>query len=197
MICLYTRDYQEAYDLYKEQAKHDCLFPTLAEYWKIIWGYLYFLIKVEKIKEYTEERFHLGKFLNEVPIYSKDKAGNNINILIIQVLTRMQREQYGQIIDRIEALETYSRTYTRNPETKRANLFIKMILQMNKASFRPVATERKTRATLEKLQNTPLGLGQNLAIEMVPYEVLWEEVMGMLKRKQYGRKLKTKDVWKP
>ena len=197
LVCFYTSEYQEAYDLYKEQEKYDCLFPILAEYRVIIWGYLYFLIKVEKIKEYNEERFHLGKFLNEVPIYSKDKAGNNINILIIQVLTRMQREQYGQIIDRIEALETYARTYTRNPETKRANLFIKMILQMNKASFHPVATERKTRATLEKLKNTPLGMGQNLAIEMVPYEVLWDEVLGMLKRKQYGQKRKTKDVLKP
>jgi len=122
--------------------------------------------------------------LHEVPIDSKDRAGNKINILIIQILTQVQREQYGALIDRMEALEAYARAYTRNPETKRANLFIKMILQMNKASFHPVATERKTRATLEKLKNTPLGLGQNLAIEIIPYEVLWEEVLNLLKRKE-------------
>ena len=187
-ICLHAGDYQEAYELYKEQAKRRCPFPALAEYWKIIWGYLYFLIKTNNIKEYSEERFHLGKFLNEMPIYSKDKAGNNINLLIIQILTRMYRGEFGQIIDRIEALNTYARTYTKTTETKRANLFINMLIKMEAASFHRAATERKTKRLLEKLKNTPLRLGQNLAIEIIPYEIIWEEVLNLLENKIYKLK---------
>ncbi|MEL6637378.1 MAG: hypothetical protein AAFW73_05720 [Bacteroidota bacterium] len=189
LVCLKSREYQEAYDLYKEQNRYGCDYPQFAEYWKIIWGYLFFLIKMGRIEEYSEERFQLGKFLNEVPIYTRDKAGNNINILIIQILIRMQREQYGQIIDRIDALETYARTYTRNPETVRANIFIKMIIKMSAASFHRSGTERKTQKLLEKLQNTSLKIGQNLSIEIIPYEVLWEEILSMLENKFRGIKV--------
>ena len=101
----------------------------------------------------------------------------------------MQREQYGQIIDRIDALETYARTYTRNPETVRANIFIKMIIKMSAASLHRSGTERKTQKLLEKQQNTSLKIGQNLSIEIIPYEVLWEEILSMLENKFRGIKV--------
>ena len=182
-VCLYSKDYQEAYNLYKAHVQEDCPYPVLKEYWRIIWGYLFFLIKVGKIEEYSDERFYLGKLLNEVPTYSKDKAGNNINLLILQIITRIYRKQYGQITEKKKALEAYARTYTRKPETKRANIFIKMILKMGKASFHRAATERDTRQLYEKLQATPLRFGQNLAIEIIPFDVLWREILNLLENK--------------
>ena len=179
-VCLHTGDYQEAYDLYKAHIKYGCKYQTLTEYWLIMKGYLYFLIQAGKIEPYIEERFNLGKFLNEVPFYSKDKAGNNINILILQILIQMQRVQFGKIIDQVESLSAYARKYTRNPETARANIFINMIIKMEAASFHRTATERKTQKLVEKLKNTPLKLGQSLAVEIIPYEVLWTEILYML-----------------
>ncbi len=195
-VCLHIGDYQEAYDLYKTQLKHKCQFKTIVEYWNIIWGYLYFLIKADKIKAYTEERFHLGKFVNDMPIYSKDKSGHNINIFIIQIIIRLQREQYGQIIDRIDALRTYVKTYTKNPETTRANIFLQMIIRMEHASFHRAATERKTKKLLERLRSTNLKLGQNLALEVIPYEKLWEYTLEMLENKFRGLTTKS-SVRKP
>lgn len=87
--------------------------------------------------------------LPKVPMYSKDKAGNNINILLLQILTQLQREQFGNIIDRTDSLREYARKYTRNPETKRANIFIKMILKMEKAQFHRSGTETKPKKLLE------------------------------------------------
>jgi len=187
IVCLYAGDYQEAYELYKAHKQTPCNFAILEEYWKIIQGYLYFLVKQEHIEPYTDERFYLGKFLNEVPIYSKDKAGNNINILIIQILIQMQREQYGKIIDRTESLRVYAKKHARNPETKRANIFINMILKMESAHFHRLRTETKTEKLWERLQNTPLKIGQNLAIEIIPYEVLWKEMLSMLANKFRGK----------
>ena len=192
IICLHSGDYQEAYELYKAHNNQACHYPTLREYWDIIWGYLYFLIKIEKIREYTKERFHLGKFLNDVPMYSKDKSGHNINLFIIQIIIRLQREQYGQIIDRIEALRTYVRTHTKNPETVRANIFLNMIIQMEAASFHQAATERKTQKLFAQLQKVPIRLGQNLAVEIIPYEILWEEMLNFLENK--FRALKVRKV---
>ncbi|MFT5168811.1 MAG: hypothetical protein ACI8P3_004056 [Saprospiraceae bacterium] len=109
--------------------------------------------------------------------------GCKISWLSIQIVTKIYREQFGQIIDRIEALEAYARTYTRKPETMRANIFIKMILKMEKSSFHRAATERNTKHLYEKLKQTPLRLGQNLAIEIIPYEVLWDEILTLLENK--------------
>ena len=180
VVCFHAGDYQEAYELYKAHEQQNCPFAILKEYWNIIRGYLHFLIHQGKIEIYAEEKFYLGKFLNEMPIYSQDKAGNNINILIIQVLIRIQRNQFGHIIDRIESLREYARKYTKNAETKRANIFINMILKMEAASFHRLGAERKTRKLKEKLKNTPLRLGQNLAIEIIPFEVLCEDLIDML-----------------
>ena len=186
VVCLHAEEYQEAYELYKAHTKHECPYPILIEYWNIIRGYLYVLIGADKITPYNKERFYLGKFLNEVPIYFRDKAGNNINILIIQMLVLLQRKQFGHIIDRVESLREYARVYTRAPETKRANIFINMILKMEAASFHRIATERKTQKLREKLNATPIRLGQNLAVEVVPFEVLWTEILTLLENKHRG-----------
>ena len=88
-ICLYSEDYQEAYELYKAHTQQKCPFENLNEYWNILKGYLYFLIQRGHIGPYGQERFNLGKFLNQMPLYSRDKAGHNISILIIQILIRI------------------------------------------------------------------------------------------------------------
>lgn len=196
IVCFHASDYQEAYELFKsyqkqtkqkkkstQQKSEKNTSKTMFEFWNIIQGYLYFLIHRGKITPYDNERFYLGKFLNEMPIYSRDKAGHNINILIVQILIWMQKEKYGHIIDHIESLREYARRYTRNPETKRANIFINMIVKMNNAKFHRSHTELKTQKLFDKLKATPLKLGQNLAVEIIPYPVLWEEILNTLENK--------------
>ncbi len=186
LVCFRAGDYQEAYELYKAHRQETCNSKVLVEYWKILQGYLYFLIQRGYIEPYEDERFYLGKFLNEVPLYSKDKAGQNINILILQILIQLQREQFGNIIDRVDSLREYIRAYTRKPETKRANLFIRMILKMESAQFHRAGTELKTEKLREQLDATPLHFGQNLAVEIIPFTVLWQEILQMLANKFRG-----------
>ncbi len=183
IICFHSGAYEEAYELYKAQAKYQCPYTLLAEYWKVIQGYLYFLIHAGLIEPYSEERFNLGKFLNEIPIFSQDKAGININVILIQILILMQRGHFGRIIDKIEAIQAYARKHTRQPETARAYCFIQMIVKMEAASFHRASTERKTQKYWQQLEATPLRLGQSLAVEMVPYAALWELILDMLDHK--------------
>lgn len=196
MVCFHANNYQEAYDLYKAHQKYNCNYNLLTEYWNIIKGYMFFLIKIGRIKPYTEERFNLGKFLNELPIYSQDKSGTNINILIIQILIEMQRGQFGRIIDRIDALQTYTRKHTRKVETLRAYIFINMIVVMGKASFHRAATERKTQKLFEKLKNTPLRMGQNIEVEILPFEKLWNNILELLVNKFRAQKLNKNNAGK-
>lgn len=183
IVCLHTGDYQETYEIYKEHAKYKCDYSTLKEYWIILKGYIYFLINNGRIKQYDEERFNIGKFVNETPIYAKDKTGNNINIITIQILLHLQRDQFGKIIDRIESLKAYAQSYTRDPEMVRANLFINMIVKMEKSQFHRVATERNTKRLFDRLKENPIRPKLNLAIEIIPYEALWDFVLEMLDNK--------------
>ena len=123
VICFHSGDYQEAYILYKAHRHHQKPHKNAEVYWRVLYGYLYILIQAGKIESYGEERLSLAKFLNDVPTFTRDKAGNNINLIIIEIMVRMQRGQFGRIIDRMEALREYTRAYTRRPETKRANVF--------------------------------------------------------------------------
>ncbi len=193
-VCLYAGDYQEAYILYKAHRQQKRPHKNAEAYWKIIYAYLYFLIHAGKIEPYNEERFNLAKFINDMPVHTRDKSGNNISILIIEVIIRMQRDQFGHIIDRIDSIREYARTYTHNPETKRANLFLNMIIRMEAAYFHRSGTETKTKKLYNKLQETPLKIGQNMAIEILPFPVLWELILSMLKDQPRARTVRKRSI---
>jgi len=170
--------YQEEFDsaiLNLKDIKHRAYkFPELKEMWQVLDAYAHFFSK--------KNNFRLRRFLNDTPIFSKDKRGMNVNIIIIQILFFLKRKKYGQIIDRMEPLSAYSYNYLRKGETFRSNCFIKMLLIVPKCSFNRVAVERKTKDLLDKLYSHPITSSkQNVFDEPVPFEVIWERVISLLK----------------
>ncbi|MEM1321294.1 MAG: hypothetical protein AAGG75_13650, partial [Bacteroidota bacterium] len=85
-------------------------------------------------------------------------------------------------------LGAYARRHNRYPETARVHIFIQMIIQMEAASFHRVATERKTQRLLKRLHSTPLQIGQSIAVEMVPFDFLWQEMLALLGNRFRGTK---------
>ncbi|MEZ5044104.1 MAG: hypothetical protein R2828_29695 [Saprospiraceae bacterium] len=148
----------------------------------ILEAYVQFFGKIGKCElSASDKRFRLARFLNEVPHFSKDKRGMNINILLIQVLFRLQRREYGKLIDRMESLQAYCYRHLRKDDTFRSNCFIHMILQLEKGSFKKAAVERHAKKYWEKLQSVPLKEStQDLEVEPVKYEYLWDCIMEML-----------------
>ncbi len=140
-------------------------FPALQEYWLIIDAFAYFL-EID-----ADVPFRVGKFLNEVPIYSQDKQGLNITIIVIQVLFLIKRRKYGALIDKWEALRKYSSRYLKKDHTFRSACFLKMILMLPTHNFHPAAIERHTSGLLKRLRAYPES-----DIEIVPYERLWGTV---------------------
>ena len=155
---------------------------NLQELWSIYDGYFKFFQAIGRFEK-TQERFRLGKFLNNVPAFSKDKRGLNINILIIQVLFHLQRKQYNKIIDQTDALKRYCSRYLRRNDTFRSNCFIKMLLLLPESNFNRIALERKAQSLVQKLSSMPINLAkQDHDLEIVPYETLWEAVLELLDR---------------
>lgn len=189
-ICFHSRQYQQAYQIYKEVTGHPKfkqLFKNQSEVWIIFQAYIHYFIVLGKIKPDLETKESLGKFrpskfVNQVPTYSGDKSGANISVLILQTLFLLVQGDYNNIIDRVESLNTYTHRYLRKDETYRSNCFIKMLLQLPEGNFIYKPVLRKAHKYIDALHSMPLkDARQNAELEVVPYETLWEYVVQSLK----------------
>ncbi len=128
-----------------------------------------------------DQDIKLGKLLNELPRFSNDKRGMNINILVLQVLFYLRKGQRGHIIDRMAALERYSYRYLKKDETFRSNCFIHMLLSLEKGNFTAIGVKRSASKYLARLKEMPISKsGQDIDVEIIPYERLWVRVLKML-----------------
>ncbi|HLF63623.1 MAG TPA: hypothetical protein VI603_07715 [Saprospiraceae bacterium] len=181
---LYSHDYQRAFEIQREvimcntyQKQPSARLQT----WAVYEAHIEFLIAIGKIQTDQPSKFRLNKFLNEIPLYTKDKKGLNIAILIIHVLFLLQQRKYAQIIDREDALKQYCYRYLRKDDTFRSHCFIRMLLQMPRADFNRMRTERYAEPFLNKLRSVPLMVSeQSIEVEVIPYEDLWEMTVELL-----------------
>ena len=187
ILSVHTKNYNQAFLNIVEvfQNKRVKQLPiSVQENFQVFETYIHFLIKQEKVKLNNPKeikQFRLGRFLNEVPHFSKDKRGLNISILILQVLFLLHDKKYSNIIDRTDALNQYCYRYLRKDETFRSNCFIKMLIQMVKADFNRIRTERYVEPIWKKLQEVPIHVAeQGIEVEIIPYEDLWPMVLEML-----------------
>ena len=186
---IYSGDYLNAV-LLIERVVSTPKFASAQEYYQEIFnclvGYSHLIIEFDlagdksSFDEHLPE-FKLGKFLNTTPVFSKDKRGINISIILLHIAWLLKRKDYSAIIDRTDSLNQYAYRYLRRDDTFRSNCMIKMVIQMTKADFNPIRTERYTADLRKQLSTVPLmGSGENIEIEMIPFEVLWDIMMRSL-----------------
>lgn len=182
MLSMHTRQYPKAYQIFNEVLNHirfKFLPATVKESWKLFGAYIHYLVELNKIETKPEDlyfnKFRLGRFLNNVPTFSKDKKGMNIPVLIIHILFMILQKKYDLAIDRIESIEKYCSRYLIKDDTFRSNCLIKLLLLIPQSSFHKNAVTRKSGKYLKKLQEVPLEVAnQSHEIEIIPYEDLWE-----------------------
>lgn len=179
---IYKEDYKNAVDLIRLMIENP-LFSKLGGNYRELFtatlGYIHLIVDSglagdpKKLKKLLPD-FKIGKFLNAIPVFSKDKQGINVSILLMHVAILIQRKNHDAIIDRADSLKQYAYKYLRKDDTFRSNCMIKMVIQMTNAGFNPIRTERYTRDLLKQLEAVKLaGSGENIETEIIPYEVLW------------------------
>lgn len=165
----------------------------LQERWRTVEAMIYYLIRTGKLQqpEGVEFNFRTKKFINEFSQSLHDKSGNNILLITLMILFLLLDEDYSSIIDKIDALKAYTHRHLRRDETYRTNCFIKMILQLEKGDFHPVAVQRKAEPYYKKLLAVPLHKAkQDHDLEIIPYETLWTFILESL---EPSRKTKVQD----
>lgn len=191
ILCFHANRFNQSFELWQTAVKNkgfEQMPDTQKETWLIIEAAMHFFILTSKIDlshgQTLTTGFRLNKFLNEVPAFSKDKRGNNINILILHILFLIQGKRYNEIHDRVESLRVYTSRYLRKDDTFRSNCFIRLLMCLPSGNFHKVAVLRKAKPLLDKLQSVPYEKAdQPVEIEIIPYETLWEIVLGMLDHK--------------
>jgi len=161
------------------------------EIWKIFGGYLWFIInyynneKCLKLLSDQKQTFRFSKFLNEIPLFSRDKKGMNVAVLILQILLLLEKKEYVKIISRMEALKSYTYRNLGKDDAYRSHYFIKMLLSMEKMQFDAGKTQQKTAVLLDKLRRGDLNYtSTQTRMEIISYERLWNIALDMVMEKK-------------
>lgn len=150
----------------------------IAEFWKIVEAHIYYLTITGELDTTWTGNFKISRFLNEVPVLSKDKRGMNITVQIIQFLIYLAQKRLDDCESRVDALKKYCLRYLNGDNTLRSRYFIKMLLQIPLSSFDVNQVRQKTADTLYLLLEIPWdSVNQHREIEIIPYETLWPIVL--------------------
>lgn len=189
-LAILKLDYQRAYESYmtaNQNTTLNSLEANIIEIWKIHEAFIYFLIQTGKVTPNSRralKKFRISKFMNEVPIFSKDKRGYNTCIIILQILFLLQEKKYDSILERTDALQIYTHRYLKKDNTFRSNCFIKMLIELTRASFHKAAVLRKTAKLRKRLNEQPISIAnQSAEMEIIPYEQLWDIILEGLDNK--------------
>lgn len=196
MTYLHAQQYESALSVLLEVKNNPYLSKqtiSRQETWRFNEAMVYYLIRTGKLQqpEGIDFKFRTKKFINEFSKSIHDKSGNNIVLITIMILFLLLDKDYSSIIDKIDALKAYTHRHLRRDETYRTNCFIKMIMQLDKGDFHPIAVQRKAEPYYQKLLEVPLHKAkQDYELEIIPYETLWAF---MLESLEPDRKTKVRD----
>ena len=121
-------------------------------------------------------------FNNDFEVFDRDKEGMNIPLFLLPLLYSLAQgsdheEEYGRSVD---AIEKYRKRYLDNDLNRRSASFTNMLLALGKIEFEQASAERKIKKEMAVLTSLPpQEAGQSLAVEIIPYEDLWQMLVEM------------------
>ena len=140
----------------------DALPETFQEQWKILEAYAAL---------FSSRKFKIGRFINEVPIFNKDKAGANAAIIVVQMLHYIKDGRTNDYIERCAALERYTSRYLKG----KARTLAKLLLEVSKGHFNATTVQYRTKRLVKDLEKAEREL------EIIPASKIWVLVLEWLK----------------
>jgi len=192
VLYLHKQEYTKAYEIFdtaKKNKRFQHLAPTDIEIWNILEAHLKLLCALGKIEASSAGQKHTklrpGKFLNDIPQFSKDKCGLNIPILIVHAIMLLQLNRYEEAYDRMLALKKYATRHLKAGEgTFRSYCFIKALIGIPAAAYDRKAAQAAAATYLEDMAKEEIQLvDASQEVEVMPYEHLWDMAMEALQAK--------------
>jgi hypothetical protein len=196
LLAMHTNHYLEASQIFHttvEQSNFKQLSEGLKERWLVFQAYMHYIYKSQKVKtirlmtQNSKIDFKLSDFIDDRPTYAKNRRSINIAILSIQILFYLEKMDTEGMSDCIQTLEAYTRRYPKKDANYRSECFIAMLVEMWREDFRFYQTRKNAEKHYTELISTTMEYrGGNKAIEVLPYEVMWNTILEKLKQFRYG-----------
>jgi len=193
-LCLHDKKYDTAFKICRETTSHrqfKFLSPWKKETFTVYRAFLQFFINTGLLivpdDKPEKHKFRVSKFNNEVPIFSKDKEGFNITILIIQFLLLFTEEKYDKAYDKISSVKEYSKKHLKNDSTYRSYCFLKMLVKLVECNYHKAATISKTNRLYQKLKSRSSDIQRTSNhVEIAPFEHLWKIILDRIDNRFRG-----------
>jgi tetratricopeptide (TPR) repeat protein len=153
---------------------------VIQERWRIILAYLVWYKKIGRID--IEEDYRLGKFLNEMDVLGKNKSGQNVSVIVAQMLHYLVDKRFDDFETKACRLEKYITTYLRKKEHIRSKNFLRALRNIEDANYYLKQAEQRTKRYWNNIQEVSLTVSLDLLeSEVVPFELTWGEITKLLK----------------
>ncbi|MBC7774742.1 MAG: hypothetical protein H7246_04825 [Phycisphaerae bacterium] len=184
--CLFARRYDDALALFVKASQHpkfESLGGAVRDNWQLYGGYLHLLAALGKLElakvEAAVGTFRYARLSNEIEVLDKDKQGMNIPLIFLPVIYHLVKGTFDTADISPESLEKYRKRYLDNDMNRRSAAFLNMLIAFAKRDYKSASAEKKIKKELEVLaKEQPQVAGQTFAVEIIPYEDLWEMMVG-------------------
>ncbi|MBK6994135.1 MAG: hypothetical protein IPH31_04145 [Lewinellaceae bacterium] len=184
--CLFACRYEEALNIFEKASQHpkfESLGGAVRDNWQLYGGYLHLLAALGKIElakvENVVGTFRYARLSNEIEVLAKDKQGMNIPLIFLPVVYHLVKGTFDTADISPESLEKYRKRYLDNDMNRRSAAFLNMLIAFAKRDYKSASAEKKIKKELEVLaREQPQVAGQTFAVEIIPYEDLWEMMIG-------------------
>lgn len=166
---------------YLRSTKTDKRFNSLhqidRERWKIYRGYLIYF-NDEKLVRWG---FNFNLFLNSKLNYSREFAGYSIAVLAIRFLYFLRDNDLRSLDLTLNEIDLYNSSHLDKRSNYRNSVFIRLLNLVLENDFNYECILEKSEIYLKKLQNTPIPQDKYAELEVYPFDLLWNEVLQILK----------------
>ncbi|MET4074984.1 hypothetical protein [Hymenobacter sp. UYCo722] len=176
LLALHGKKYSYAQQLLLLVAQNPAgakLRPAALEHWDLYRGYVDFVA----LPTAPGAPPSAARWALLLPEHSRDKSGQNVAILVLQLLHHLRQQNFDEALVRLERLRKYQQRHLLGDQAKRSRLFLRLLRGLADTGFDPAKARKRGQPTLEMLTSTPLPGNAFAEVEIIPYEHLWELVL--------------------
>lgn len=179
LLLLKEELFEEASTLFRQvrtNKNYNALSESMKNRWLIYRAYLIFFSD-SKILRWG---FNIEEFVSAKPAYSKNYDGLNVATLIVQFLFLLREGYIEEVKACISEIQKYKSAHLDKRHNYRNSIFIRMMEIIVEKEFDYDKIKEKGNNYYKKLLKHRIPADLNMDTEVIPYEKLWQHVLGIL-----------------
>ena len=182
LLALHAEQYergQQLMDIITKNPAYNIQRDAAVQRWDLYRAYIDFVLPPSRPTIARQRQ--MAQWVLQLPEYSRDKRGHNVAILVLQLLHFLRERNLEAVLMRLERLRKYQQRHLYEQHTLRSRLFLRLLQLIVEKNFDAPKAAERGKALLQQLQDTPPPGEAFAEVEIIPYEHLWELVLGLLR----------------